>query len=68
MPKKEVSKKEEETIKKDVVKEIKDKVLSEVNKEIKNSIMENTKKYKEDLRVELLEYVYRELADHVKKE
>ncbi len=68
MPKKEVSKKEEETIKKDVVKEIKDKVLSEVNKEIKNSIMENTKKYKEDLRVELLEDVNSEVADLVKKE
>ena len=43
------------------------KIMNE-NKEIKNSIMENTKKYKEDLRVELLEDVNSEVADLVKKE
>lgn len=68
MTKNEISKKEEESIKKDIVKEIKEKVLTEVEKEVKNSILENTKKYKEDLKIELIEDVNSEVADLMKKE
>lgn len=57
-----------ENLPKDITKEIKEKILSEVEKEVKTSILEGTKKYKEDIKIELIEDVNNQVADLLKKE